>query len=209
MAGILGSAIPTITGSKIARSTLQLIFKDSAILLDDGASMALSSVDNFLGTNLSGGLLGSVASSVSVPLLGFAYDNPSQMEILKYSYSEYPFLNKNMIVNSYLRENTRITLRASKAITPNNTVALNYLSNETIYSTLETYCNAGGTFTIMTMWGAYSGLVLESLSGIQPENNQMGGTQFEFTFLKPQFSASGGLLGSIASGLKSLVGGFF
>lgn len=212
MAGILGNSIPSISGSSISRNILELVYKNSAILLNDGISIGMKTIDDTFNTNIATSAIGQVASVVStavaLPLLGFAYDNPSSMEILKYSYSEYPYLNKSLIVNSYLKENTRFSIRAYKAITPNNTIALNLISNEQIYTQLKSYCDYGGTFKLMTLWGTFNNLVLESLNAIYPNDNEVGGVGFEFHFLKPNFDNTNS--SSVVSGLiNSLTSGFF
>ena len=212
MANILGSALPTISGGNISRATLELVFKNNAILLNDGLSLGLSAFDSAFGTNLGGSAFGdmvnSVSSVVALTLLGFVYDNPSSMELLKYSYSEYPYLNKSLIVNSYLKENTRFTIRAYKAITPDNTIPINYIYNEQIYSQLKNYCDYGGTFTLMTLWGSFSNLVLESLNSVYPEGSEVGGVGFEFNFLKPNFDGSSSS-GIVSKAINALTSGFF
>lgn len=212
MASILGSIVPIARGGSLTRTALELIYKNNAILLNDGIGLGMRGIDETFGTKLASSAVGQIASkldkSVPLPLLGFVYDNPSSMEILKYSYSEYPYLNKSLIVNSYLKENTRFTVKAYKAITPLNTIALNTVTNEQIYSQLKSYCDYGGTFKLLTLWGTFNNLVLEGLNGIYPENNQVGGTGFEFNFLKPNIDNSG--KGVSFSGLiSSLTNGFF
>ncbi|HEC1823334.1 TPA: hypothetical protein R1765_001958 [Campylobacter coli] len=176
---ILGNSMPTTKGG--SKSLLDLTYRNSALLLNEGLSMGLSS----LGVNAPTG-----AASAPLPLLGFVYDNPSTIELLKYSYSDYPYLNKSLIVNSYIKENTKFSITARKAITTINGVIANIAANELMFDSLQKYCDKGGTFTLLTMWGAFSNLVLEELNGVPPEGNQLGGCGFEFVFQRLNFSKS-------------------
>lgn len=173
---ILGAVTPSVKGGSLG--LLDLTYRNNALLLNEGLSMGLSS----LGGNASG------LPSVPLPLLGFNYEHPSSIELLKYSYSTYPYLNKSLIINSYLKENTKFAIRAYKAITADNGVIVNIAANELMFQSLQGYCDKGGTFTLMTMWGAFSNLVLEELNGIPPEGNQVGGCGFEFVFQRMNFS---------------------
>lgn len=192
---ILGSV--SIPLGKAGYKALELTYTHNALWLDDAASMLASSFG-------ASGMLSAVASAVKVPLLGFYYDNPEDMEILSYEYSEYPYLNKSQIVNSFRIANTPITVNAYRAITPNNGVITNILLNELVYTTLKKYCDNGGTFTLMTMWGAYTDLVLEKLKIIPAKDNELGGVGFQFQLKKIQFVKSGGFLSSLSSAFDFL-----
>lgn len=191
---LVGDFIPSINSNNKGKAALDLAYRNSAILLSDAIEMSFGSSP-----------LG--ALTPALPLLGFVYDNPSQIELLKYQYSEYPYLNKQLIVNSYVRQNTRFTLTAHRCITPSNTVAINVMANEAYYLLLNEYCNRGGTFTITTMWGMFSNCVLEELNGIPPQDsNGVGGTSFEFKFLKLGFQTNE-LLKKVANSVTNTIKG--
>lgn len=192
---LLGNAIPSVSGS--SKGLLDLTYAHNALLLDDGISMGLSS----LGVNVSSSL-----ASAPLPLLGFVYEHPNTLELLKYSYSQYPYLNKSLIINSYIKENTKFAIRAYKQITIQNGVIVNIAANELLFHSLQNYCDKGGTFTLLTMWGSFSNLVLEELNGIPPKDNETGGCGFEFIFQRMNFSK--GLAEKVMdSALNSLSGG--
>ncbi|EGV1470911.1 hypothetical protein JF110_001636 [Campylobacter jejuni] len=172
---ILGSSIPSVS-SNGSKSLLDITYRHNAILLNEGLAMGLSSL----------GVKSNISSPL--PLLGFVYENPNDIGLLKYSYSEYPYLNKSLIVNSYIKENTNFSIVARKAITAQNGVIVNIAANELLFKTLEDYCDKGGTFTLLTMWGAFSNLVLEELKGISPEANEVAGCGFVFVFKRLNFS---------------------
>lgn len=193
---ILGSAVPSIGGS-LNRQLLELVFKRNAILLNDPSALGVGGAI--------GSALDAVGSLVGVPLLGFVYETPETAELLKFSYSEYPYLNRMQIVNSYIAENTQFRVKAYKALTGNTSVLINYTTNELLYSTLKKYCTNGGTFTLTTLWGAYTNLVLESLNGVAIEG-QLGGIGFEFTFKKVGFTMASGNI--VSETVSKLSGGF-
>ena len=83
--GLTPLKVPTI-GGKI----LDIVFTKSAVLLNDNELL-------FNATKLSG---------LPIPLLGFTYKIPDRLPLLKFKYSEYPFLTKNIISNCYMQEQT-------------------------------------------------------------------------------------------------------
>lgn len=158
--------------SSIQRTTLDSLYRDNALLLAD------------LGT------IAGISTNFPLPVLGFVYEHPNHMELLRYNYSEYPYLNKTLITNSYTKEPTRFSVRSYRAITSVKGVAVNIGLNEALYYGIEYYCDRGGTFKLLTMWGHFSNLVLESLEIVQPDGNQVGGLGFEWRFRKIPFDTT-------------------
>lgn len=202
---MLGDLIPDYSSANSGKKALDLTYRHSVILLSDAVSMGLQAAGVELGSTASA-ILDAVAT---IPLLGFVYETPNRVDLLRYRYSDYPYLNKSLIVNSYVREHTRFSVRAHRLITKTNPVPVNIAANEGYYYMLKEYCNRGGTFTLTTMWGIFSGCVLEDLDGIPPEaENGIGGTSFEFRFRKLDFEG-GGALKAVGNALKSLSSGIF
>lgn len=202
---ILGDLIPDYSSANSCKKALDLTYRHSVILLSDAISMGLQAAGVELGSTASA-ILDAVAT---IPLLGFVYETPSRIDLLKYRYSDYPYLNKSLIVNSYIREHTRFSVRAHRLITKTNPIPINIAANEGYYLMLKEYCDRGGTFTLTTMWGIFSGCVLEDFVGIPPESeNGIGGTSFEFRFMKLDFEG-GGALKAVGNALKSLSSGIF
>lgn len=181
-------------------SLVRMIYRNCAVLMDSAVEMASSDL---------GADLPSAIKSVKIPLLGFSYNTPESMGLLKYSYSEYPFLNRSLIVNSYIKENTDFTIMAYRAITAEAGIIYNVALNELLFGTIQKYCDKGGTFTLMTLWGAFSNLVLENLEGIPLDsgNNTIGGVGFKFTFKRIGLDKSGAE-NIMSDSLKSLAGGY-
>lgn len=166
---LLGNQTPVIEASRFA---LDLVFKHNALLLNDLLALGLGTF------------------SFPVPLVGFTYENPSSLELLNYSYSEYPYLTKTLIANSYVKNNTQLSIRSYRAITSVNSVITNIAINEALTILIEKYCDRGGTFSCFTMWGFISNLVVERLEIIPADDNQLGGVGFQWTFKKINFDTS-------------------
>lgn len=161
---------------------LDLIFRDNALIMTDSQLLI----------NAAGAAFGAswnIGTPIPLPIIGFSFETPSQMNILNYSYTEYPMLNKVSVVNSFIKESGSVTVRGLRPITRGNPFVLNYLMNKTLVLLIEKYADLGGTWTINTMWGTYGNLVLESLDGELSHDNDPGGTCFTFKFKRINFDA--------------------
>lgn len=127
-------------------------------------------------------ILNDVAFGIPAPLVGFTYTWPKNLEFLKYSYSEYPFLDKRQLVNSYVKELPSLTIVARRQITNFLTVPSVIIANIATLNYLEKYADSGGTFSLLSMWGFINNLVLENLEAEEPENGAVDGTSLVFTF---------------------------
>lgn len=183
---LLGSfSIPL---GKAGYAALDLAYRHNALLLNNPEKAGGL-------TGLAGGLINDLTGiSIPLPILGFVYENPTEMEWFNYTYSEYPYLNSSNIINAMIRNNTSITLRAYRCINDTNGVITNIAANETLYNMLEGYTMNGGTFKMLSLWGVFDNLVIESLKIVPAEDNQVGGTGFEFTFKKLNIVEGGGNL---------------
>lgn len=202
---MIGDLLPDYSSVNSGKKALDLTYRHSVILMSDAVSMGLQAAGVELGSTASV-ILDAVAT---LPLLGFVYETPDRVDLLKYRYSDYPYLNKSLIVNSYIREHTRFSVRAHRLITKSNPVPVNIAMNEAYLLMLKEYCDRGGTFTLTTMWGVFSGCVLEDWVGVKPEaDNGLGGTAFEFRFMKLDFEGNSALK-AIGGAIKSLASGVF
>lgn len=194
MAGIIGTN-PIQVGkineiNSVGIKILDELFQKNAILLNDTLTILTG------GTNLNA--LGGLGINLPLPLLGFEFKTPQELQLLKYNYSEYPYVDKTLITNAYLRENTSISIIGYRPITYNggsnvvnnlsSSVLGIYITNELIVSTLKIYCDKGGTFSLLTLWGQIQNLVLEELAGVPLEaENALGGQAFLFRFKQINF----------------------
>lgn len=121
--------------------------------------------------------------NIPMPLLGFEYVVPDRVQLLNFSYSEAPYLNRSSVVNGNIKNSTRFTLRGVKSILKSNFIT-NYATNELLYYLLDTYITRGGIFTIVTPFATLGNCVCEDFSGIKLSDRDPAGQCFEFTFLK-------------------------
>lgn len=161
---------------------LDLIFRDNALIMTDSQLLI----------NAAGAAFGkawNIGASVPLPIIGFSFATPEQLNILNYQYTEYPMLNKVNVVNSFVKGTGSVKLRGMRPITRGNSIVLNYLGNKALVLLIEKYADLGGTWTINTLWGTYGNLVLESLDGVMADEKAGGGTAFDFTFKRVNFDA--------------------
>lgn len=192
MASTLGNVLPSLYNPSSAHKfILDFAFRDRAIILRESLLLKSEKMN---------GLLPS-------PLIGFTFDTPSNIQLLKYNYCEYPYLNKTMIVNSLVKENNEISITGSRPITRGNSVIMNTVLNQVLVNALEIYASRGGTFIMLTMWGIIQDLVLEELTG-KPTDGGVGGVLFDFKFKKINFvnmkqanKVSDNILGKASGGI--------
>lgn len=192
----VGNIMPSLSGvvKGNLHSVLDLVFRDNALILAD-SQVLVPGV---------GKLASKLGASVPLPLVGFTFESPNDISFMKYSYSEYPYLNKAVVANSYVRETSSTTIRALRPIFGGNGVIANYALNKTLITLIEKYANQGGTFALNTMWGYFDNFVLEELKGYAI--NDMGGIGFEFQLKRINFDALQSSGGIIASTLSKLMG---
>ena len=123
---------------------------------------------------------------IPVPLIGFNYKPEGTIELLKYQWSEYPYLNKQVLTNAAIKQTTKFSVQVIDPISGNNPVLLALLKREGLKMLLEKYTDAGGMFTVMTLWGAIKHCVLTDLAGVSGE--AMDGTNFIMSFMKPNIN---------------------
>lgn len=180
--GIIGD--PIKVGAKVgSMEFLKYMFQDFPLLLNDVPRIFYKKI----------GIV-----SVPLPLMGLTYAPPREVELLNFSYSEYPYINKTIVVNSYQQEPTKFSIIAYRPISvmptkdangninqpiqSGNNVIVNFLANEVTYNLLQFYGRSGGTFSLVTQWGIFTNLLLKGLKGITIDSKTMGGEAFLFEF---------------------------
>lgn len=143
--------------------------------------------------------------SVPVPLVGFHYKPLSQIELLKYQYSKFPYLNRQTLTNGYVRETVRFSVECYSVISKERTFIINYGLNEALYKVLEQYTQQGGTFTILTPYATLSNCVLIAFSGISTGARDVGGQGFKFDFEQINIAQKG--IGGPSDWLNSIAQG--
>lgn len=143
-------------------------------------------------------------TSIPLPMIGFKYKPTGSIELLKFTYSVYPYLNKQMITSGAIQNETRFSIMLLDPINNDNPVVAAILKRQTLVTLLEKYVRMGGLFTILTLWGTLKNCVLESFSGV--ESGGMDGTAYICNFVKPLFDTSSASA-QLSSTLKSLSSG--
>lgn len=175
----------------VSLATYQLAFRDMVVWLNN--SLAIFKYN--------------AAVSIPLPLVGFTFEMPNQLELLKYSYSSNPYLNKAQITTSYIKETTSIVVRAKRPITRYNKVPTNIATNIALMKAIEAYCDNGGTFTMLTPYGIIKNLALVSLRVPEAStSNETYGINLEFEFQKINVSNKRSSI--LSSAISKLTGGF-
>ncbi|GAA7170910.1 hypothetical protein HpBGD53_03340 [Helicobacter pylori] len=186
ISGVIGQ--PMKIGARVGSfEFIKTLFQDFPLLLNDVPRIFYKQI----------GIV-----SVPLPLVGLTYAPPKEVELLKFSYSEYPYMDKSVVVNSYKQEPTKFSIiayrplsvlpvdvkKGDSAIQSSNNVIVNFVANEVAYNILQLYARFGGTFSLVTQWGIVTNLVLESLKGVSIESKTMGGEAFLFEFKRVLFA---------------------
>lgn len=124
-----------------------------------------------------------IGAPIPIPIIGFIYQTPDEIELLRYKWSEYPFLNKQTQVNAYVKEPTRFSIKAIRPITKYNTITINQALNEAVKYSLDYYVALGGSFTIITPWSVVKNCYLEGASGVKLTDSDFGGQGWVFKFV--------------------------
>lgn len=197
ISGVLPSGLTSLMTSRKAKkngkyvalkSVLDLFFTDYCVWMQDPEILLTKA--SVSGTSAGTGFMYNALSAIpGFPLVGFTFLPPQNIEILKYTYSEYPYINKAVIANNMMKEPTQITLQALRPITTGNNILANFAANWLgIKYYIEKYCDFGGLWTIITQWGVRSNYLLTDLKGTMPVGNQAG-VGFEFTFKRYNFDS--------------------
>lgn len=166
----------------VLKTVMDLFFQDWCVWMQNPEILLTK-----MNANETSGGVGVTDSSIPLPLIGFTFLPPKNLEILKYTYSEYPFINRAVIANNMQKEPTQITLEGLRPITLGNAIMTNFAVNWVgIKYYIEKYCDFGGLWTIITQWGVRSNYLLTDLKGTMPVGSQAG-VGFEFTFKRYNF----------------------
>ncbi len=188
------------TGWEFHKAIYDTLFTQNAVWMQDVSVMnsIISGVDwGFMGDYGKVGMmtkgisaLGGLASKITptYPLLGFAFQPPKQFEILKYQYTEMPFVSRQVIANNQFKLPTELTLQGIRPIERGNELLRSFLTNWLgIKTIIEAYADAGGLWTIFTAWGMRKDYVLVGLNGNYVDGHKNAGVGWEFKFKQYNF----------------------
>lgn len=142
---------------------------------------------------------------IPVPIIGFVYQTPDEVELLNYRWSEYPFLNKQQQVCAYVKEPTKFSIKAIRPITRYNTIPINQALNEGITYALDYYVSKGGRFIVITPWSVIPNCFLEKAVGIKLTESDFGGQGWIFQF--KNYGNTGATKKNLNSFLESITKG--
>lgn len=108
------------------------------------------------------------------PLIGFHYNYTTDVPFINNEYSEYPYLNKQLLVEGAISQNPEFSITLSNVITSANPYTVKELTNKLLVDGLTYYVRQGGTFAVLTPWGDIDLCVLVGLYGITNDAGQNG-----------------------------------
>lgn len=155
---------------------LDAVYSKSCVILEDLATV-------FTGVY-------SPLPSIGVPLIGFEYKPESGIELLKFRWSQYPYLNKAKLTFAAVKEATDFSVTVISPVTVGSPLIAGIALRTAMVTLLEKYCSRGGKFTVITLWGTKRHCVLTDLVGIG-EDGTMDGTLFKMSFNQPNYDLSG------------------
>lgn len=171
--GLIGKTSPTtnIDGFQI----LDAVYSKGAVILEDVVEVFKGSIPNL--------------PSVGVPLIGFEYKPDSGIELLKFRWSQYPYLNKAKLTFAAVKDATDFSVTAISAIGVEGGLVQQLAVRAALVTLLDKYCSRGGKFTVLTLWGIKTHCVLTDLSGVSGDS--MDGTLFKMSFNQPNYDLTG------------------
>lgn len=113
-------------------------------------------------------------NDLPLPLVGFEVTYNGDVPFLVNEYSEYPYLNKQLLIDGAVRQNADFSVILHNLITSANPWTVQMITNQIFVDALEYYVQRGGTFNILTPWGDIKYAVLVGLYGIENEAGQKG-----------------------------------
>lgn len=175
----IGNIVPSLASIRrpgaAAKCIMDLVFRDCALIMES-SNLLFSPIP--------------LPTLVPLPIIGFSFDTPEEIVFARYTYATYPYLNKAVVANSFIKEVCPLKIRALRPIQRGNPVVANYLLNHTIIRFyIERYADRGGLFALNTMWGYIGNLALKELRGVKVGNSNIGGVGFEFEFERLNFSS--------------------
>jgi hypothetical protein len=172
---------------------LDTIYSNAAVILNNAAEVLLKQSATSV-------------YNIPVPLVGFSYKPMGTIELLKYEYSEYPYLSKQMVSNAGVKQATRFTVQVIDAIASSNIVLEAIAKRQLLQTMLDKYAAAGGLFTVLTLWGTITNCLLEGMEGVEGQSTGSDGVLFNIHFYKPNFDTAA-TTDKLSSSLSSLTSG--
>jgi hypothetical protein len=170
---ILGN--PASVSDTGSYALLDAVYSNSAVILEDATEVLTGKKPTI---------------NPGLPLIGFSYKPDGGINLLKYEWSKYPYLNKQMLTHAAVKQTSQFSVTVVSPIsTGGRGVVPSILTRELMVKLLGKYCDAGGKFTVLTLWGSMKHCLLTDLEGLSGDT--MDGTLFKMHFERPNFDLTG------------------
>lgn len=139
--------------------TLTETYNKRMLLLNDTISVATNSfgisINNYF--------------DIPLPLIGFVFNYNGDIPFIVNEHSEYPYLDKQLLVEGAIRQPADFSITLHKLITSLSPFNAITFENQLFVNAIDYYDRKGGTFAVITPWGNIDYCVLKGLYGIQAE----------------------------------------
>lgn len=195
---LLNNIVSTATYSATSFNfeTLTETYNKRMILLNDTISVATNSfgiqINNYY--------------DVPLPLIGFVFNYAGDIPFILNEHSEYPYLDKQLLIEGAIRQPADLSITLHKLITnlsPFNAITF---ENQLFVNAIDYYDRKGGTFAIITPWGTIDYAVLTGLYGIQSDTENGLSYRMDLKKLVPITNTISELIGDAKKMAMGIVG---
>lgn len=181
--------------------TLTETYNKRMLLLNDTVSVSA----NTFGVSVSSYF------DVPLPLLGFVFNYNGDIPFINNEYSEYPYLDKQLLVEGAIRQPADFSITLHKLITSLSPFNAITFENQLFVNAIDFYVKKGGTFAVITPWGSIDYCVLVGLFGIEGDTENGLSYRMDLKKLVPISNAISDLVGDVkkmAVGMVSKAGSY-
>lgn len=181
--------------------TLTETYNKRMLLLNDTVSVSA----NTFGVSVSSYF------DVPLPLLGFVFNYSGDIPFINNEYSEYPYLDKQLLVEGAIRQPADFSITLHKLITSLSPFNAITFENQLFVNAIDFYVKKGGTFAVITPWGSVDYCVLVGLYGIESDTENGLSYRMDLKKLVPISNAISDLVGDVkkmAVGMVSKAGSY-
>lgn len=181
--------------------TLTETYNKRMLLLNDTVSVSA----NTFGVSVSSYF------DVPLPLLGFVFNYNGDIPFINNEYSEYPYLDKQLLVEGAIRQPADFSITLHKLITSLSPFNAITFENQLFVNAIDFYVKKGGTFAVITPWGSVDYCVLVGLYGIESDTENGLSYRMDLKKLVPISNAILDLVGDVkkmAVGMVSKAGSY-
>ena len=176
--------------------TLTETYNKRMLLLNDTISVATNSfgisINNYF--------------DIPLPLIGFVFNYNGDIPFIENEHSEYPYLDKQLLVEGAIRQPADFSITLHKLITSLSPFNAITFENQLFVNAIDYYDRKGGTFAVITPWGSIDYCVLVGLYGIQADTENGLSYRMDLKKLVPVSDTISGLVGDAKKMAMGIVG---